>query len=78
MQKFLIELAILGCFIGLAWLWEYLDHHKPSDHPCKLGCVFKRHFKWLLLIVAHPTVLHGVREFSIHLVIYSGLVFGGH
>ena len=78
MQKFLIEAAILGCFIGLACFWDYLDKHHVSDHPCKFGCLFKRHFKWLLLLAAHPTVWHGLREFSVHLVVYSGLIFAGH
>jgi hypothetical protein len=38
-QKFLIEAAILGCFIGLACFWDYLDKHHVSDHPCKFVCL---------------------------------------
>jgi hypothetical protein len=79
MIKILTELCIFLCFVGLAFLWHWLERKTTHNHEChEFQCHWRRHLKWLLIPLAHPAVIHGIREFMVHLVIYSGLIFGGH
>lgn len=64
----------LAAFIGLAVIWSKMErwHVERYHHARHL-----HRMRWCLILL-HPTVIHGLREFCVHVVVYSGLVIGGH
>lgn len=70
------ETVILIAFVGLQTgfhlaprLFNHLAHIVWVQRLGKHG--------WIVWLI-HPSVLHGLQDYMIHFVIYSGRVIGGH
>lgn len=68
-------------FVGLSffchWFGEWYHHHHLDTHP-QLKQAVQRYMPVLVLLVSQPHFWHGVKDYLIHLFIYSGLVLPTH
>ncbi len=66
--EFLVFLFFATLMVGSHYLGEWLEHHKHAS--------VRKHLAWLFPLCCHPAVGETVRHYTIHLVVYSGAVFG--
>ena len=66
------ELLTFGAFLALQGLFHSLE--KVHNFPL-IAKLANSH--WLIWVF-HPAVLHTVRDYGVHFVIYSGQVIGAH
>lgn len=64
-------IVFLG-FIGLQCCFFASEHFANN---CTIAWLRKRHYLvWLI----HPVVLHSIKDYAIHIVIYSGKIIAAH
>lgn len=84
MEQGTSQAIVLLAFVGLSVVWHIVEdkiHERklkraevnPTSEP-------KRHSRLFLLLtpVSHPYVWDGIREFVVHLVVYSGHLLPVH
>lgn len=71
-----MEALIFVSFVGIQWLAhelpEWISHTRCKSVADKLS---KNHY---LVWMAHPAVVHGLHEYAVHLIVYSGYVIRAH
>lgn len=73
------EVINLIAFLGIATLWSKIEqwhheHYKSFSDKTHYHIYLARFF----LIMCHPTVISGLKEFIVHIIVYSGMVIKGH
>jgi hypothetical protein len=64
-----VDVAVFGSMVGIFAVFHHIEKHHPqlqSKHRLVHGAT---------LVMAHPAVHDGLKEFIIHVVVYSGHVF---
>lgn len=67
----MIDAIILFAFVGIAVSFDSLEQHLPKR-------VHVRRLAGALAIAVHPTTLHALHEFAVHVIVYSGYVLPVH
>lgn len=67
----MIDAIILFAFVGIAVSFDSLESHLPKS-------IHVRRLAGVVAIVVHPTTLHALHEFAVHVIIYSGYVLPVH
>jgi hypothetical protein len=71
-----MEPVIFIAFIGLQACFANGPHWFKHVQGCLwVQKLSERHY---LVWLFHPAVLHGVRDYVVHFVIYSGKIIGAH
>ena len=66
------ELLTFGAFLGLQWTFHQLQQLHQSPLVEKIV-----HGHWLVWLF-HPAVSHGLQDYVVHFVVYSGQIIGMH
>jgi uncharacterized membrane protein len=70
------EVIVFASFLSIQVLAhklpEWIEHTRCKRIAEKLS---RNHY---LVWAAHPAVLHGIHEYAVHLVVYSGYVIRAH
>lgn len=73
----MMESVNLITFILLAffchWFGEWYHHHHHGKHP-KVKAAVQRYVPLIGMVVSQPHFWHGVKDYLIHLFVYSGYI----
>lgn len=84
MEGTTVHAVVFGAFVGLSVGWHIAEEkiHRWKQHRSEALPHGEpvRHSRLFLLLTpaSHPYVWDGIREFCVHLVVYSGLVIPPH